>query len=325
MVGPSPGTGERVGGGNSAATLVVGHAAAVAAAVAVHAASTSAVSTAAAAAARRPVTAVAVAGGACAVAAAAMTLKPAVMQRYTVDAHAHDGAGGPVEERIIEYERKLPFKGFAPGHLFPNEPNFRRGDGSDLALRTKEDLLLPAAWTWLDGDWSVLKGARANASGTDADGWMYAFNWAGDHGYGPSGGLKDCVRRRIWTRRRVPLAPPAADDPAGGDDQARGGAARETPARGTADAKTVPEAHEEGLEYGDNMFDITAANMAATLAGKDLVEQGGIYWYHDCAEGVDKQVKVVRIDRTATPPSVVIDIDGREHTTVAASLSLHPT
>ena len=287
--------GERVGGGNPAATLVVGHAAAVAAAVAVHAATTSAVSTAAAAAARRPVTAVAVAGGACAVAAAAMTLKPAVMQRYTVDAHAHDGAGGPVEERIIEYERKLPFKGFAPGHLFPNEPNFRRGDGSDLALRTKEDLLLPAAWTWLDGDWSVLKGARANASGTDADGWMYAFNWAGDHGYGPSGGLKDCVRRRIWTRRRVPLAPPAADDPAGGDDQARGGAARETPARGTADA------------------------------GKDLVEQGGIYWYHDCAEGVDKQVKVVRIDRTATPPSVVIDIDGREHTTVAASLSLHPT
>ena len=31
-------------------------------------------------------------------------------------------------------------------------------------------------------------------------------------------------------------------------------------------AKTVPEAHEEGLEYGDNTFDITAANMAATLA-----------------------------------------------------------
>ena len=94
---------------------------------------------------------------------------------------------------------------------------------------------------------------------------------------------------------------------------------------------------EEEIEY-DNVLlsllpvakgmkdqNVTAANMAATLAGKDLVEQGGIYWYHDCAEGVDKQVKVVRIDRTATPPSVVIDIDGRERTTVAASLSLHPT
>jgi hypothetical protein len=56
-----------------------------------------------------------------------------------------------VEERIIEYERKLPFKGFASRHLFPNEPQFKRGDGSGLALLSKEDLLLPAGWTWLDG------------------------------------------------------------------------------------------------------------------------------------------------------------------------------
>ena len=287
MVGPA-GTGERVGGGNPAA-------AAVAAAVAVRAAATSAVSTVAAAARRRAAT-VAVGGGVCAVAAAAMTLKPAVMQRYTVDADAHDGAGGPVEERIIECERKLPFKGFAPGHLFPNEPNFRRGDGSDLALRTKEDLLLPAAWTWLDGDWSVLTGARANTSGTDSDGWMYAFNWAGDDRYVSRGGLKECVRRRIWIRRRVPLAPPVADDPADREDQARGGAARaETPAHGAAGA------------------------------GADLVKEGGVYWHHDCADGMDKQVKVLSIDSAATPPSVVIDIDGREHTTVATNLSLHPT
>ena len=287
MVGPA-GTGERVGGGNPAA-------AAVAAAVAVRAAATSAVSTVAAAARRRAAT-VAVGGGVCAVAAAAMTLKPAVMQRYTVDADAHDGAGGPVEERIIECERNLPFKGFAPGHLFPNEPNFRRGDGSDLALRTKEDLLLPAAWTWLDGDWSVLTGARANTSGTDSDGWMYAFNWAGDDRYVSRGGLKECVRRRIWIRRRVPLAPPVADDPADREDQARGGAARaETPAHGTAGA------------------------------GADLVKEGGVYWHHDCADGMDKQVKVLSIDSAATPPSVVIDIDGREHTTVATNLSLHPT
>lgn len=64
----------------------------------------------------------------CAVAEVLHSLKPEVMQSYTLDA---DGTGrasaGPVEERIIEYERKLPFKGFAAGHLFPNEPMFKRG------------------------------------------------------------------------------------------------------------------------------------------------------------------------------------------------------
>ena len=47
--------------------------------------------------------------------------------------------------------------------------------------------------------------------------------------------------------------------------------------------------------------------------------------YTGCADGMDKQVKVLSIDSAATPPSVVIDIDGREHTTVATNLSLHPT
>ena len=36
---------------------------------------------------------------------------------------------------------------------------------------------------------------------------MYAFNWVGDNGYGAIGGMKDCVRRRIWTRKRVPSRP----------------------------------------------------------------------------------------------------------------------
>jgi hypothetical protein len=88
----------------------------------------------------------AVAAGAAAVAVTALT--PDVMQKYTLD--AEEGTG-PVEERIIEYERKLPFKEFASRHLFPNEPQFKRGDGSGLALLSKEDLLLPAGWTWLDG------------------------------------------------------------------------------------------------------------------------------------------------------------------------------
>ena len=32
------------------------------------------------------------------------------------------------------------------------------------------------------------------------------------------------------------------------------------------DDGNVPEAHEEGLEYGDNMVEIAADNMAATFA-----------------------------------------------------------
>ena len=133
----------------------------------------------------------AVAAGAAAVAVTA--LKPDVKQRYTLD--AEEGTG-PVEERIIEYERKLPFKGFASRHLFPNEPQFKRGDGSGLALLSKEDLLLPAGWTWLDGDWCE----RANASGSERDLWMYAFNWAGDN---LRGGRKT-MRKRM---KRVPSTP----------------------------------------------------------------------------------------------------------------------
>ena len=143
-----------------------------------------------------------VVAGAAAVTAAAVVkgLKPDVMQRYTLAADGHEGTE-PVEERIIEYERKLPFKGYSSGHLFPNEPKFKRDDGSGLALLSKEDLLLPAAWTWLDGDWCLVTGTQANASGTDSDGWMYAFNWGA--GYSATGGMKDCVRRRIWSRTRV--------------------------------------------------------------------------------------------------------------------------
>ena len=155
-------------------------------------------------------------GGACiavAAGASALAMKPNVMQNYTLDVDKSavgDGGGGkgPVEEMIVEFERKVPFRGFSPSHLFPNEPNFRRGDGSSLALSSKADLLLPAGWTWLDDDWSILTGCRANASGTDEDGWMYAFNWAGESGYAASGGMKDCVRKRIWIRRRAALPTP---------------------------------------------------------------------------------------------------------------------
>jgi hypothetical protein len=104
------------------------------------------------------------------------------------------------EEKIIEFERRIPFKGFKASHLFLNEPNFRYGDGNGLALASKEDLLLPDSWKW-DDDWHVLKGSSANQSGTDPDGWMYAFNWG--IAYAGSFSMTHCVRRRIWSRRRT--------------------------------------------------------------------------------------------------------------------------
>ena len=137
--------------------------------------------------------------------AGARALRPSQKQRYTLNAHESAGQDGPVEERVIEYERKIPFKGFKGSHLFPNEPNFRRGDDAclegNVALASKEDLLLPDGWRWVDDDWSVLKGSRANKSGTDNDGWMYAFNWTTE--YAVRGGMNHFVRRRIWVRRRA--------------------------------------------------------------------------------------------------------------------------
>jgi 5-methylcytosine-specific restriction endonuclease McrA len=110
-----------------------------------------------------------------------------------------------VTERIIEYERRLPFKNFTNKYLFPNEPNFRNGDSSNLALQTKDDFALLAGWKWIDNEWSVLIGVEANSSGTDNNGWMYAFNWAGDNGYSSKCNMKDLVRKRIWIRRRTEL------------------------------------------------------------------------------------------------------------------------
>jgi hypothetical protein len=66
--------------------------------------------------------------------------------------------------------------------------------------------MLPAEWRWLDDGWSLLTGSRANEPGTDKDGWMYAFNWVGENCYAASGGMRDCVRRRIWIRTREPCS-----------------------------------------------------------------------------------------------------------------------
>ncbi len=133
-----------------------------------------------------------------AAAAGAAALKPQVAERYTKD--ATPGGEQSVEEKIIEFERKLPFKGFHANHLFPNEPKFRHGDGNGIAVASKEDLLLPGGWAWAD-EWRVLNGASANESGTDAEGWMYAFNWGSE--YAASASMTHCVRQRIWSRIRT--------------------------------------------------------------------------------------------------------------------------
>jgi hypothetical protein len=131
-----------------------------------------------------------------AVALGAAAMMPKVVERYTLDVDK----SGAEEEKIIEFERKIPFKGFKASHLFPNEPNFRYGDGNGLALASKEDLLLPDGWKWVN-EWHVLKGSSANQSGTDSDGWMYAFNWGIE--YAGSSSMTHCVRQRIWSRIRT--------------------------------------------------------------------------------------------------------------------------
>ena len=127
------------------------------------------------------------------------------MESYRVEA----SGSGDVEEKMIEYERKVPFRGFSSKHLFPNEPPFKRGDGvwpdtpgcsaSDIALLSKEGLLLPAGWRWA-GLWRAQTGP-----GTDAEGWMYAFNW-GVGSYAASGQANHFVRRRLWSRTRTCVA-----------------------------------------------------------------------------------------------------------------------
>jgi len=122
------------------------------------------------------------------------------MPEYTLDVDRSANASAHAEEQIIEFERKMPFEGFQASHLFPNEPNFRYGDGNGLALASKEDLVLPDSWKWAD-EWHVLKGSSVNQSGTDSDGWMYAFNWG--VAYAGSFSMTHCVRRRIWSRHRT--------------------------------------------------------------------------------------------------------------------------
>ena len=82
-----------------------------------------------------------------AVALGAAAMMPKVVERYTLDVDKSVGEAR-AEEKIVEFERKLPFQGFKVSHLFPNEPNFRYGDGNGLALKSKQDLLLPDVLKW---------------------------------------------------------------------------------------------------------------------------------------------------------------------------------
>lgn len=124
------------------------------------------------------------------------------------DASFFRDATKPVNENMIEYQRKVPFKGFSNNHLFPNEPSFRRAfpDGTSVALESM-DVVLPEGWVWTEEDWCVLTGGQANDTGTDKDGWMYAFNWGTYVGKEQTGHF---VRRRLLSRTRVLTVNPTA-------------------------------------------------------------------------------------------------------------------
>jgi len=57
----------------------------------------------------------------------------------------------------------------------------------------------------------------------------------------------------------------------------------------------------------------------------NAIQKGGVYWYRDKMDGVEKQVEVVAIDRSVQPQSFSIRVDGRERETEAHSLSLNPS
>jgi hypothetical protein len=54
---------------------------------------------------------------------------------------------------------------------------------------------------------------------------------------------------------------------------------------------------------------------------EEKIEKGGMYWYRDRMDGVEKQVEVVSVDRSISPPSYVIRFEGRERETEGTLLS----
>jgi hypothetical protein len=71
---------------------------------------------------------------------------------------------------------------------------------------------------------------------------------------------------------------------------------------------------------------VVGGGQAGRIGGgldSNAIQKGGIYWYRDTSDGVEKQVEVVAIDRSVQPPSIAIRVDGRERETEAHRLSLH--
>ena len=65
-------------------------------------------------------------------------------------------------------------------------------------------------------------------------------------------------------------------------------------------------------------------DLGKVLAVADI-QKGGMYWYRDGRDGVEKQVEVVSIDRSIDPPSFGIRVDGRERETEGHRLYLRPS
>mmetsp|Transcript_19523 Transcript_19523/g.37692 ORF Transcript_19523/g.37692 Transcript_19523/m.37692 type:complete len:591 (-) Transcript_19523:700-2472(-) len=127
-----------------------------------------------------------------------------------------------IEEEFFENERFQPFRGFGstfPGHLLPTDRN-RWSDRSGTMLvstttttQDNEDFFgvaprAPRGWCFVD-DWRVdITGLAEHR--VDEDGWSYAFDFTFLE-FPPSVNSNKAttttfVRRRRWTRHRVPVA-----------------------------------------------------------------------------------------------------------------------
>ena len=120
-------------------------------------------------------------------------------------------AGGQslrIVEEAWENER-LQFTRWGAMLLPTDPPHF--SDVSGISSRPLVSFNLPPSWSW-DGEWKI----DIAHAGVDAEGWQYSFDFLGaassGAGWAGSRGAGHFVRRRRWTRVRVPSQQRARDD-----------------------------------------------------------------------------------------------------------------
>ena len=105
----------------------------------------------------------------------------------------------------------------------------------------------------------------------------------------------------------------------------------------SAASKKILKERPFNMALGQETSDVMASQLAqmrpaegsSAEGGRGLdpnaIQKGGVYWYRDRRDGVEKQVEVVAIDRSVQPPSFAIRAEGREGKTEAHRLSLDPS